>query len=387
MSGEMMTALFAAFAQAESQSISTNMRLGNRMRMKTGTFLPSSVAYGYRLHNRTFEIEPFEAQVVRKIFKDYLAGINMTMIAESLNHAGITRLKNNLEIMWRKTSIRYILSNERYIGDSLWQKTYATDTFPPVMRRNYGEMEMYYVHETHPAIISKEEFNAVQLLIQRRAEREIRPQDNSPFSGKIFCGQCRTSFRRKDSHDKRFWSCRKHDQNLSACSAQQISDSEVKNAFLRLYYKLKHHGETIFGSMLTNLQTIRSRRMLWSVDIVELNKEISDLLCQNQMLTELKKQGLIDPDIFIAQSNELADQLRTAKLKKERLLDADGDNTIAQTQELMEILDAGPDFLDTFDTELFRELVEKIIVESNERVRFHLKNGLELIESVERTIR
>ena len=90
---------------------------------------------------------------------------------------------------------------------------------------------------------------------------------------------------------------------------------------------------------------------------------------------------------FFSQSNELTEQLRIAKLKKERLLVADGDSAIAQTRELMEILDAGPDFLDDFVAELFGELVEKIIVDSNEQLRFRLKNGLELPEVIEGTVR
>ena len=83
----------------------------------------------------------------------------------------------------------------------------------------------------------------------------------------------------------------------------------------------------------------------------------------------------------------MTEQLRTAKRKKESLLAVDGDNIIVQTRELMEILDDGPDFLDSFDAELFGELVDKIIVESNEQIRFRLKNGLELTEAIERTMR
>ena len=164
-------------------------------------------------------------------------------------------------------------------------------------------------------------------------------------------------------------------------------DAEIREAFLRLYYNLKVYGEVLLSEMLTSLQTIRNRRMLWSLDVIELNKQISELTSQNQMLATLKQQGLIDPDIFISQNNELTEQLRTVKLKKERLLVADGDSTIAQTRELMEILDAGPDFLDDFDAELFGELVEKIIVDSSEQLRFRLKNGLELVEIIERTVR
>ena len=139
--------------------------------------------------------------------------------------------------------------------------------------------------------------------------------------------------------------------------------------------------------MIANLQTIRSRRMLWSMDVISLNKRISDLYSQNQMLAALKQQGLVDPDIFIPKTNELTEQLRAAKLEKERLLEAEGDETIAQTQELLDVLEAGPDFLVEFDAELFGELVDKIIVESNERIRFRLKNGLELAETIERTVR
>ena len=139
--------------------------------------------------------------------------------------------------------------------------------------------------------------------------------------------------------------------------------------------------------MLTNLQMIRIRRMLWSPDIVALNKRISDLSSQNQTLAFLKQQGLVDPDIFIAKTNELTKQLRQVKLEKEKLMDAESDMTALQTRDLIDILEGGPEFLDSFDAELFGELVEKIIIESNDSVRFYLKNGLELRESIERTVR
>ena len=387
MSGEMMTALFASFAQAESESISGNMRWSYQKRMQSGTFLPSSVPYGYRICNRQIVIDEEEAKIVRRIFKDYLAGINMAEIAASLNRMGIPKRKDNAEIIWHKTSIRYMLSNERYVGDSLWQKTYMTDAFPPVMVRNRGEKEMYYAEATHPAIITKEEFDAVQMLLGQRAKRESCPENRSPFDQKVFCGQCGTSFRKKVSHGKVFWSCRKHNEDILSCPVTQVLDAEIRRAFLRSHYNLKIHGEAILTEMLNSLQAIRNRRMLWSLDVIELNKQISELTSQNQMLATLKQQGLIDPDIFISQNNELTEQLRTAKLKKERLLVADGDSTIAQTRELMEILDAGPDFLDDFDAELFGELVEKIIVDSSEQLRFRLKNGLELVEIIERTVR
>ena len=131
----------------------------------------------------------------------------------------------------------------------------------------------------------------------------------------------------------------------------------------------------------------RKGKLLWSLDIVALNQKIANVTRQDRLLAQLKQQGLVDPDIFISRRNELAEQLRAAKLEKERFLESEEDQTIQRTQELIEALEAGPDFLDAFDGELFREPVDKIIVGSNDRLRFRLVNGLELTEPIERTVR
>ena len=161
----------------------------------------------------------------------------------------------------------------------------------------------------------------------------------------------------------------------------------MQEAFCRLYYKLKHHGSPIFTQMLSNLQKIRYSRMLWSEDVISINKKISDTLSQVQFLTQLQQAGGVDPDTFISSNNKLNEQLRRLKQEKARLLDTDSDDLADRTRDLMDVLEDGPDFLDSFDAELFDALVEKIIVDSNERLRFRLKNGLELLEQIERTRR
>jgi hypothetical protein len=154
-----------------------------------------------------------------------------------------------------------------------------------------------------------------------------------------------------------------------------------------VYHKLRLHGEPILKQLISNLQAIQERRMLWSLDIIELNKRISDIMDQDQMLAQLKQQGLIDPDIFISQQSRLAEQIRAAKQEKAKLLDTEEDTTLRDTQDLLDTLESGPDILDAFDSDLFGELMEKVIVESGEKVRFRLKNGLELAETIERTVR
>lgn len=166
----------------------------------------------------------------------------------------------------------------------------------------------------------------------------------------------------------------------------QIPEKEIVKAFLRMYHKLKDEGGLLL-EMCQMLQTINERQYLWSPEIIGLNKKIADLRSQNHTLAVLKQQGLVDPDIFISQSNALAEQLRSLKLQKERLMASDEDDTIEQTRSIIEVLENGPDFLEAFDEELFSELIDKIIVDSNEQLRFCLKNGLELREKIERTRR
>lgn len=166
-----------------------------------------------------------------------------------------------------------------------------------------------------------------------------------------------------------------------------IREMQVEQAFLRLYFKLKHHGVEILTQLISDLRTARSGSLLWSEDIVELNKQISDNASQERLLAQLKQQGVVDPDIFISRSNLLAERRRELKLQKERILRAEEDHTIQRTQELMDVLKSGPDWLEAFDEELFSELVESIIVVDNESLRFRLINGLEVTEAIERTKR
>ena len=197
----------------------------------------------------------------------------------------------------------------------------------------------------------------------------------------------RMIFKRRNTGGNEYWVCTSHFENRESCSIQQIPGKEFEKAIRRLYYKLKHQSLPILEQMLETLQTIRDRRLLWSEDIVSLNKKISELSSQNQTLAFLKQNGLVDPDIFISKSNELTRQLRQAKLDKEKLMAAEGDATAHRTRELIALLEDGPDFLDRPDTELCGALVAEIIVESNDTLRFRLHNGLELRESIERTVR
>ncbi|MDO4270793.1 MAG: recombinase family protein [Eubacteriales bacterium] len=386
MSGELLTAIFSMMAQKESESISENIRWTYQKKMKKGSFITCKAPFGYRLVGGGLEIVEAEAEIIRLIFRRYLNGRSMEDIAKEITRYGIpTRDKTPY---WQTTSIQYVLHNEKYAGDSLSQKTYTTRALPHRKKRNLGEYDQYFVPDSHPAIVDREVFDRAQTLLKQKGAM-IRPKSGItyPWTGTIICGTCGSVFKRKKCRKSAYWTCRLHDKAPDKCQITQIPESEFERAFLRLYYKLRHHGMPVLSQLLTDLQTAQNGKLLWSLDIVELNKQIADITRQERLLAELKQQDLVDPDVYITRNNTLAEQLRTAKLEKERFLESEEDQTIRQTQVLLEVLETGPEFLEALDEELFSELVEKVIVESNECLRFRLINGLELTEPIERTVR
>ena len=316
----------------------------------------------------------------------FLSGKNTADIAEIF----LARQPNEPSLQmynWSYNAVARILKNEKYIGDSLWQKAYKTQSLPrKEVLNNKGKRDQYYVRDTHPAIIERKVFNQVQTLLQKRAAPTFRQNKIDVIQEKLVCGCCGSRFRKKESNGITYYVCCTHAIRYEKCLNRQLPREIICNGFLRVYAKLQRNRK-IQSQLLTDLQAARTGKMLWSADIVELNNQIADITRQDRLLTQLKQQGLVDPDIFISRRDGLAEQLRAVKLEKERLLGSEEDQTIQQTQALLDTLEAGPEFLDTFDGELFRELVDKIIVESNERLRFRLINGLELTETIERTVR
>ena len=383
LAGELFTAIFAMMDQKESENISDNLRWSIDMRMRTGKYNTCTAPFGYRLAGGKLELVPEQAPSIRYIYDAYLAGKTAGDIAAALN------LLSEGE-PWKPQRIDYILTNERYSGNALLRKRYTTDSLPRKVKRNRGERPMYFVRGINDAVVSQEIFDKAQELRKRRWESRLpgtagqRPLANN---GWLRCGCCGSVLRAKFINGKWYMACRRHEESLELCDLLPISEDSAVAAMLRLYHKLRNQGMPILNQLFTDLQSARKGKLLWSLDIVALNQKIADITRQDRLLAQLKQQGLVDSDIFISRRNELAEQLRAAKLEKERFLAAEEDQTIRQTQELIEALEAGPDFLDAFDGELFRELVDKIIVESNDRLCFRLVNGLELAEPIERTVR
>ena len=238
MSNEMFLSMMSAFAQEESISISKNMRKGAVMRMKNGTFRLSQAPYGYYLDEKGILIvQQEEAKIVQRIFGNFLSGMGIQEIAAELQKEHIPKL--NGEPIWSYTGILYILTNERYIGDELFQKRYTTDTLPFQKKINRGQKKQYYAEDTHDPIISREVFRKAQELLKRKSERHGHQNNGQyTFTSLIVCDECGTNFCRRIAKNQRvLWTCRKHFKGKHLCSMESLNETEIQQCFLTLYKK------------------------------------------------------------------------------------------------------------------------------------------------------
>lgn len=388
LSSEFFLSFHGTRAQRESTSISGNMRYGCRMRMKNGTFIPSSTPYGYILKDRELTIEPTQAEVVKRIFESYLTGMGMASIADELNAAAIPRKYGRSR--WYHTTIFYILTNIAYVGDAIWQKSYTTDTLPFKKMINHGEKDRYYVSDSHDRIIDRKDFDTVQdlLAVRKTTYRSGQEPGQYLLGKKVFCGECGTLFRRKVCSDKIYWVCRRHNAKKAECSVPQIPESELYEAFIRLYNKFRNNRNSILAPMLEQLRAVTDRRYRSNNKMCELNKEIAELSEQILILNRLKSKGYIESALYFTQVQEINHKIKTLRSVKRKIMESDeADSVIEATEQLLDLLDDSPEWLDEMDAELFEDMVERITVESPERIKIRLCNGLELAETIKRTVR
>ena len=220
--GEFMITILASYAQEESRSVSENCKWRIRRKFEEGIANSFSL-YGYEKVDGEIRIKEDEAKVVREIFRLYLSGIGTTKIAKLLRQKKVPSPKG---CEWASTKVRDTLKNEKYAGDMLLQKFYNNDHLHKQSLRNKGELPKYYVEETHPPIISKEDFNEVQRIFSDRDTGSGTMRYDYDFKGMVFCGCCGYRYRRKKNYKKYVWRCGAYSLNgLEVCSSKQIPDS------------------------------------------------------------------------------------------------------------------------------------------------------------------
>ena len=311
-----------------------------------------------------------------------LKGRSSGWIAEQLTAKGIPS-QSGAEC-WRETGVRYLLTNEKYIGDALSQKSYSCG-FPFVQKRNHGERLQYYTENSHPAIIDRDTFERVQALLQKKAQKEKKRREKSPLALKIVCGNCGTVFQRRSSQNGYVtWVCRTHDRHAADCPVGRIPETEIHDAFLRMYHRLKSNADIILAPALRQLNTLDTILRQNHPQVLAINRAIAEATEESHKISTLRANGLLDADICAARMNAISARLAQLRGERRRLTENEAiDETMDALRKVEQTLLNGPERLDGFDEELFEHLVEKIIAESQNRIRFRLYGGLELTEQWE----
>lgn len=377
MGSEMLLSVLGAAAQEESLSISKNLKWNYRHRMKNGDFTTHIAPFGYSYKSKTLVPNPNEVPIIEFIFNSYLSGKSLSEIAKELtqNEKPITSEKHS---EWNRTSIQYILTNEKYVGDSLVQKRFTPDELPLKKIRNVGQLPRYYIRNSHPAIISREIFEAVQVLLQQKTISKSTVS-SYPLSQIVKCGACGSTFHRRIQKGIVRWSCYKHLQDKDLCPMGIVQEYEIYQGFLKVHNKLLDNRDSILKVMLNQLLELQTKVTFARPDIVALNEKIADLVKQNHSLARLQAKGYIDSVIFIERSNGNNQRIERMRRELRQLQGPDElSSLIDSTTLLMDLLDKASPLLE-FEPSIFKIMVKEIVVYP-EKFRFYLNNNLALDE-------
>ena len=228
-SGELMFTILSSLAQEESRNISENTAWGIRSKFQQGIpHINCESLLGYdKDDNGNLIINEEQAAIVRRIYRDYLEGWQPTEIARHLNEEGVPGVHGNAR--WHSVTVTRMLQNEKHCGDLLMQKTYTADFLTKIQTENNGDLEQYFIKDDHPAIVSREKWDAVQLEMKRREEyyarhniRTLASSIDDPFYSRVFCGESGKRYLRHDwkGNKEAFW-------KIESSSSTQTSVNDI----------------------------------------------------------------------------------------------------------------------------------------------------------------
>ncbi|HEM6404609.1 TPA: recombinase family protein [Streptococcus suis] len=288
--GEVLLTILSSLAQDESRSISENATWGIRKKFERGEVRVNTTKFmGYdKDENGRLIINPQQAETVKYIYEKFLEGYSPESIAKYLNDNEIPGWTGKAN--WYPSAIQKMLQNEKYKGDALLQKTFTVDFLTKKRIANDGQVNQYYVENSHEAIIDKDTWELVQLeLARRKAYREehqlksyIMQNDDNPFTTKVFCKECGSAFGRKNwatSRGKRkVWQCnnRYRIKGVEGCYSSHLDEATLEQIFLKALELLSENIDLLDGKW----EKILAENLLLDKHY---SMALSDLLKQKQM--------------------------------------------------------------------------------------------------------
>ncbi len=377
--GELLITIMSSLAQEESRSISENVAWGKRAKCEEGkVYLPYKRFLGYRKgENGLPEIVESEAVTVRLIYQLFLEGKMPSGIAKELTRRGILTPAGKQK--WQDSTVKSILTNEKYRGDALLQKTFCVDFLTKRMKRNEGELPQYYVEGSHPAIISPAIFDEVQYELKRRLNAGYTGKRGC-FASRIICGECGAYFGRKvwhstDEYRAVVWRCQKKYETDVPCKTPHVYEEQIKAAFVAAMNRMLTDKEPVLADIralakrLTDTKTLDAEEHAL-VSECEVTAEL-----QRKLITENARTALNQTEYNRRQTelttrydaaaqrlNEIAEQ-RTERRARKKALD----------KFLRWVAEAEP--LTAFDEGLWNATVESVTVQADGVMQFRLRDG------------
>ena len=377
MQGEMLLTIMSSLAQQEVESLSKNVKMGIKMKMKRGELVGFNGCLGYDYHPETkfITVNEEEAEIVRIIFDLYLQGYGSNTIANYLTQMGKKNKKG--EVSWLGHGIIGIIKNEKYKGDLLLGKTFTLDPINKRRLANMGEEDQYYIKDHHEPIVSREVWDAAQRIREKRTENRVvastgyreRFTRQYAFSSMCECGFCGHKLSRRTRHcnsvyEKPIWHCMNATKygikNCPNCKA--IDEAILEGAFVDMFSLLAGNYDDVLNIVMATVAEVANnpddkRRK------TQINREISDIETRKSRMTDLLIDGTISKNDYKEKSKDLSCKLNTLLEKKMALEESINkrQNIEKRMEDFRNILSNNP-VLDEFDRVVFESIVDKVIV-------------------------
>lgn len=382
--GELLITIMSSLAQEESRSISENVTWGQRKRFADGKVsIPYGQFLGYRKGADGLpEIVPEEAEIVRRIYREFLQGKSTNAIAAMLTEEGIPT--PGKRAVWQRATVESILRNEKYKGSALLQKSFTVDFLTKKTKVNEGEVPQYYVEDSHPAIIEPWEWEQVQTELERRKNSRTRHRQSSPFSGKIFCADCGEIFGSKtwhstDRYRRIVWQCNGKFKREHKCETPHLTEERLKELFLSALGAYLSDRETVIVR-LRDTQRVLTDTDFIDEDIRTLEEELTAVTEMLRLCIEENATNTMTEENYRATHAELCSRFegteaRLTSLQKQRdRMKADAIAIGGMMFELGELDTLPVDF----DEKLWQGTIDHVTIHADERVVFHFKDGKEI---------
>ena len=227
--GELMLTILASYAQEESRSVSENMKWRIRKAFEKGEIMCWRFLFGYRISKDGIEIDPVEGPIAQEVFRRVAEGASLNSVARWLNQNGYL---GALGGKWQTPRLRDMLSNEKYTGNALLQKTYKNNHLEKKTLTNHGELPQYYATETHPTLIDPDTFARVQQRLAEIAVMSVnkrKPRTTNEFTGMIRCPHCGRNFRRIHMRGAPNWVCPTYyTEGKAYCQSKKIPETTLR---------------------------------------------------------------------------------------------------------------------------------------------------------------